>query len=309
MSAIPTRGLKVYISRIDGGPPPSPIPIAVTAVAASNPAVFTSSAEDVAKLYDGVQLTISAASLPKLDGVWPITKLSTTTYSIPVDTSGDDTSAVTMTATIPGQPSNAVPFVSITNAETPLVTLAAGSENMVANGDIVAFDHTGVGELDNAAYVVAAKNGATFQLEGADLSDAPAVVTSGTMLVYKIVTTDGTGAALLENCVNSFDYTQDQGTTIDVSTTCGAASLAGEPGTGTVSMAGYIDPDSLGFKEVQKAATDGQPRLIVLVLPGDKGYIIFPEVTVNAFSFSVALNSAVAFTAGAVVNQPPVYAY
>jgi hypothetical protein len=307
MAAIPTRGLKMYISRNDSGPAPSPIPIDVTAVAASNPAVLTASADDVSRLYDGMELTISGASLAKLNGIWPVTKLSSTTFSIPVDTSGDDTAAVTMTATIPGQPSNAVAFTSITNAATPLVTVPDASE--IENGDIVAFDSTGVGELDNAAYVVASKSGNTFTLEGADLSDQPSVVTSGTMLLYKIVTTEGTGAALLEACGNSFDYTQDQGTTIDVSTTCGSASLAGEPGTGTISLGGYIDPDSLGFKEIQKASVDGAPRIFLLVFPNDNGAIIFPEITVNAFSFSVALNSAVAFTAGAVVNQPPVYAY
>jgi hypothetical protein len=309
MAAIPTRGLKIYISRNDSGPAPSPVPIAVTAVAASNPAVLTASAADVAQLYDGVELTVTNSTLAKLNGIWPITKLSTTTFSIPVDTSGDDTSAVTLDATIPGQPSNAVPFTQITNAKTPVVTMDADALAEVDNGDVIAFDNTGVGTLDNGSFVVKDKSSTGFTLSGADLSSLTAPVTSGTMLVYDMVTTEGQGAGMLEFCLASFDYSVDPGSTIDVSTTCASASLAGEPSSGTISFTGYMDNESLGFKEFMKANTDGAPRIIELVFPNNLGYILFPEVTINSFSWNVALNNAVAISGGGVANQVPVYIF
>jgi hypothetical protein len=200
----------------------------------------------------------------------------------------------------------------ISEAKPAVVTYDPAAGVTLVDGDFVKFTNSGFPELDGKVFCISA-NGPGAGVDPTDkvftLDNSDTTNTAGTLdpLVEAVVFHEDDNLLCL--CLSSLSRSTEAGETISVATFCDpSAQLAGEAGAGSLSWAGYMDLADPGFLEVLKANDDGVMRQLIIKLPGGKGVISMP-ITVNQYAEEFALNGAISFTGGAVINTKPTYTY
>jgi hypothetical protein len=190
-----------------------------------------------------------------------------------------------------------VTLTSVTNAKPAIATVGSADIAKFKKGDLVLVNGTTIAGIDGQYFTVGTVDDVafTFPLVGSDGSAAPAASTTGTITNYE--------ATMLEFCVATMDY---------VGTTCDpAATLAGEPQAGTLSITGFTDLLSPGYLEFMEALKDGQPRVIQVEYPPsanppDGATQIYPSATASGYTQSIGVGQAVAFTGEFTLGTNPV---
>jgi hypothetical protein len=107
-------------------------------------------------------------------------------------------------------------------------------------------------------------------------------------------------------CLSSFERQVPAAETIDVTTFCGAESLAGQASPGNIKIKGYIDYESNAYNEWRNAVADGERRWLRIILPKNIGTILM-QITPSGLTETFEVNAAAAFEGEAVINQEPLY--
>lgn len=221
------------------------------------------------------------------------------TFTIDLDTSALTGQGVTTTATVRNDiviPAASAMILAATNTKPVTLTVDDTSELVV--GDMATITDTN-STLDNRTFIIEAISGTDVILRGSDLSNNTSIVTGGTLTVIPM-------SDMLRFCLSSYERAVEAADAIDVSTFCGAESLAGTPQPGTVSIEGFIDYSVEAYKEWLRGVADGQQRLFRITLPKGIGDIIM-TITPSGVTETFEVNEAAAFSGEAVINQQPVY--
>jgi len=202
-------------------------------------------------------------------------------------------------------PSAPVNVTSITKATPPVVTPASMPAGL-ANGDLVAFEGTGVPYLDGHAFRIAALSGTTFTLPDAESSDIPASVSTGTMQPYSKAGSD----AMLEACMAQITVAGQAPDSIVLDDMCSTTTILGDNKPPTFTFSGFVDQESPGFENLIEASiATPKPTVGVLIDFGaDGGYIAGPgqigEMTVTA-----GVGAGLQFSGSGVFTEVPTYSW
>jgi len=176
---------------------------------------------------------------------------------------------------------------NISKANTVVVTVA--STTGLFTGQIVKMTGTGFTELDGKTFVVGTVTPTTFELLGANTTGSSGVLSGTPVAAYF---PDAQKECL---CLSAIDIAAGSTNTISVATFCDtSASVPGNPSPGTVTLSGYIDKDSTGYKELVAAELDGQPRHMIVTVPGN-GYFM-ADIIIGSVSYTLPLEGSVGFS-------------
>lgn len=207
----------------------------------------------------------------------------------------------------PGSSPAPVSITSVTNSKPAVATVSVADISKFKDGDLVSVAGTNMTSIDGKFFIVDDVDDLahTFALNGSDASGEVASATTGTITNHM--------ADMLEICLSSIEYTQEPAQAISVGTTCDpSAQIAGEPQAGGLSLAGFVDYLSAGYKELLKAVEDNIPRTVMVKLPptavasGVDGRIIYPNATASGYSETASVGAAVAYTAQMTLGTKPV---
>lgn len=309
MAKFTPSGAETFIQKIINA---NAEPVAITNLTAANPAVASVAMGDIAKFHNGDTVTIEGATGDAIpaNGAHKIASVNSGTGTfqlVGVDlaaaTGGPWTTGLTAMPQVGPQ---SYDIVSLSNEFPAVLEVAAGDVAAFGEGQLVRIDGTGT-DADGGLFVVALDAGAIL-LEGLDLSqEAEAVANAGTA-------TPIPPADMLKFCLSEYEREIAAADPIDVSTFCGAESLAGDPTPGTITIGGYQDYGVAAYNEWRKAIKDGVPRAFHIILPPKAksgkvtpGGDILMTITPTGLTESWALGEAASFTGEAVVNDDPTY--
>lgn len=188
---------------------------------------------------------------------------------------------------------------AISKANPTEITVASTAG--LSDGDMVLVTGTDYPELDDKTFVIsgiAAGGGTKFTLLGADTSATAGTTIGGSAKIAAYIPAD------MQNiCLSSIDISPGTPNTIDISTFCNpGASLPGNPTPGTVTLNGFVDIGSAGYKELLLAEADGKARLIKLDIP-NQGYLI-GKLSIGSVSWGVPIEGSSTFAANATMSVP-----
>lgn len=190
-----------------------------------------------------------------------------------------------------------VTAVTVATTETGNTVITAA--NTAVAGDVVVFgSSTGFAALNNRAFPVAASGltAASFEIIGAFTYGSTETMSNNiTAKLYK-------AADLINLCLSAFDIAQNTVNETDTSTYCASSSVLGKVTPGQVTLNGFGDRDDLGMVELLKAEQDNKPRLLMITLPANLGWII-GVLSIGSISWQVPLEGAVGYTAQASQNS------
>jgi hypothetical protein len=208
---------------------------------------------------------------------------------------------------LPGTSPTGVAVSNVTNSKPAVATVSSTDIASFRAGDLVAMAGTGMSAIDGKSFIAGTVDAQayTIALLGSDGSGAAAAATTGTI-------TNKT-ADLVEFCVGTIEYQQAAAQAISVGTTCNpAATVAGEPQAGTVSVGGFQDYEKEGYLEFLRASDDQLPRDILVRLPATAvpsgtGAILYPDAVASGRSESFGVNAAAAATGEFTLGDKPQY--
>lgn len=204
---------------------------------------------------------------------------------------------------ITSPPAVAVAVVAITNAAPAVVTVDVADIGDFADGDFVTMLGTN-SNLDNTTFRISEVGtpAGAFTLDGSDLSGLAApIANTGTATPIP----DGDW---LRFCLRQYTLEQEAADAIDVSTFCGAESLAGTPTPGTITVEGFMDGTVEALDEWRRGIKDGLPRALKITPPEKSGYgDITMTITPSGRTETWEVNEGVSFEGTAVINTDPVY--
>lgn len=171
--------------------------------------------------------------------------------------------------------------------------------NSAVAGDVVVFgSSTGFDALNNRAFPIASTGltASGFEIIGAFTYGSSETMSNNVSAkLYQ-------AADLINLCLSAFDIAQNTVNEVDTSTYCASSSILGTVTPGQVTLTGYGDRDDPGMVELLKAEQDNKPRLLVITLPADLGWIM-GVLTIGSISWTVPLEGAVGYTAQASQNS------
>lgn len=197
-------------------------------------------------------------------------------------------------------PAAGVAIIMVTNTAPAVVQVAAGDIGDFVEGDFVTISGTN-SALDSTTFQIGTVEAEEFALVGSDLSGLSASVAGGTA-------TPIPEGDWLRFCLRQYTLEQEAADAIDVSTFCGAESLAGTPTPGTITVEGFMDGDVEALTEWRKGIKDGIPRAFMIDPPDRSGYgVITMTITPSGRTETWEVNEGVSFEGTAVINTDPVY--
>lgn len=295
-----SAGTEVYIQKIQA----VLAPVAISSLSSANPAVATVAGGDIAKFKQGDYVTVTGytGDAAPANGSQIVGAVVGSTFVLTgVNLSAATGGPFTTGSARPQGAEPAITIVSMTNANPAVVTVGAGLLGALVEDQPVVIGGTGT-VLDGRAYRATSVGtpSNTLTLEGADLSALAAPVIVGTV---QPVPHD----EMLRLCLTTFEWAKEPADSIDVSTMCGAEQLAGTPLPGNISIEGFIDFFEVGQAEWLLGTDDNTRRLLQVKVPsnGGGGDMLF-IFTPSGFTYSMAVNEAVSFSAEGIVNTKPV---
>jgi hypothetical protein len=215
-------------------------------------------------------------------------------------------------------PATPITIQAITAGKPTTLTIAGDEPPVLAAGDMVTFSATGSATLDGKAYLVSSVElvpappppQSDVGYSGVDTLAAgdTYTVTIGAADTTGETLTGGTMTVIMGDvfCLKSLERQVPAAQAIDVTTFCGAESLAGQAVPGNLKLKGFVDYASDAYNEFRRAVTDGQRRWLRLTLPNGIGTIIM-QITATGFTETFEANAAAAFDGEAVINAEPLY--
>lgn len=200
-------------------------------------------------------------------------------------------------------PTAAVNLVTLSNAKPAIATVATGDIAKFTNGNFVTIAGTGTA-VDGMAFRLSSVGtpANSFTLDGSDLSALAAPVSA------KGTATPITAAEWLTFCLSKYELSQDAADAIDVSTWCGAESLAGTPQPGEITVGSFMDGSVEAFDEWRKGIKDGISRALHIHPLSKSGYAdITMMITPSGRTETWEVNEGVSFEGTAVLNTDAVY--
>jgi hypothetical protein len=302
------NGLETYLQAIpDSGA--APAPVLASNLSNTNPAIITVGPSNIALFQNSDTVTVAGATgdLSAANGPQVIANLATGPGTF--ELSGVDLSAaaapqptgVSVTPQAPNAPVDA-PLTNLTNANPAVAAVAASDIGLFHDDDMVTVSGTNT-SLDGKTFLAASVNSPanTVTLRGANLSGNTTPVSTGTLTVVE-------ASDMLRFCLRQLEREVEAADAIDVSTFCGAESIAGTPTPGTVSIEGFIDYQVAAYNEWRKAVADGQRRLLHVKLPDKAGSgDIIMVITPSGLTETFEVNEASSFSGEAVINEEPLY--
>jgi len=185
---------------------------------------------------------------------------------------------------------------SISATDPTEITVADTTD--LADGNIVEVNGTDYPELDGKLFIISNLTGTTFELLGADTTNTAGGVIGDDAKVAVYQTGD------MQNiCLSSIDISPGSTNTIDISTFCApGASLPGNPTPGTITLNGYVDIEATGYKELIKAAEDGDAHMLKIDIP-NQGYIV-GKMVIGSISWGIPIEGSVTYAANASMSVP-----
>lgn len=304
MAKFTGNGLNARIQRL---PETIVDPVPVTQLTATNPATLTVAAQHIGKFKVGdvIVLANPPGTAATATGNQTITAINYSTRVITIGalngsgwTGGPFNNPAGMTAK-PVRAVVQVPVTGMTNAKWAVLTVASTDSPLFVEGNLVRVFSTGAPVVDNKAFRIGEVTSTTVELIGADTRANLAVVSSG--LLERIAPED-----MLIFCLTNFERAQEAADAIDVSTFCGAESIAGVAAPGTISIEGYIDFDEPAQDEWRRATDDGLQRVFSIDLQNNNGQILY-VATASGSTETFAVNEPSSLEGEAVLAYPPAY--
>lgn len=194
-------------------------------------------------------------------------------------------------------PPSPVAITELTNAKPAVATVDAGDIGDFTEGQLVTVSGTGQSDVDGRTFIVGPIATDSFPLNGSDLSGAPGPIDTGSLA--PMATGD-----MLKACFRQFERTVEAADAIDVTTFCGAESLAGTPTPGTISFEAFMDFDQAWQDEWRAGLKDGQRRILELQMPNNGPSIIY-TVTPSGLTETFEVGEASTFDGEGVLNEEP----
>jgi hypothetical protein len=198
-----------------------------------------------------------------------------------------------------------VAITSITKATPPVVTPATMPVDL-ANGDLVAFEATGVPYLDGQAFRIDALDATTFTLPDAESSDIPAAVATGTFTPYLKAGTE----ALLEACMAQITVSGQAPDSIALDDMCSTMTILGDNKPPTFTFSGFVDQDSPGFENLVEASiATPKPTVPLLIdFSAAGGYIAGPA-QIGEMTITAGVGQGLQFSGSGVFTEVPTYSW
>jgi len=198
-----------------------------------------------------------------------------------------------------------VNVTSITKATPPVVTPASMPAGL-ANGDLVAFEATGVPFLDGHAHRIGAITATTFTLPDAETSDIPAAVSTGTFTTYQKAGAD----ALLEACMAQITVAGQAPDSINLDDMCSTTTILGDNKPPTFTFSGFVDQDSPGFENLIEASiATPKPTVAVLIDFGAQGGYIAGPGQIGEMTVTAGVGQGLQFSGSGVFTEVPTYSW
>ena len=183
---------------------------------------------------------------------------------------------------------------AISKAAPASVTVASTSALKI--GDLVTIPATGVTgctgfpELDGKSWIVGNVTGTTFTLLGSDTKSSTATLAAGASMKFY---GDADFACL---CLSSITFNPESASNVSVATFCDpTATIPSQVvGSGTVDIAGFVDIDDAGYKELMLAYADGKARDWRITLGNDQGYIMLNGI-LSALNIDIPIDGATGY--------------
>jgi hypothetical protein len=205
-----------------------------------------------------------------------------------------------------------VALTSVTNTKPAIATLGAAMPADAANGDLVKFAGTGEPLLDGYAFRIANLDitspvAPTFELldfDGTRL--AAAVGVGGTVQIFQ----KAGDLALLEVCMVSITVAGVPPDSIQMDDMCGSETVLGSPKPPTFSYSGFVDKDSLGFKNLMQASIESPKteRWMLIDYTVGGGYIFGP-VEIGEVTITAQTAQGLQFSGTGVFKEMPTYSW
>lgn len=191
---------------------------------------------------------------------------------------------------------------AISSASPTVVTVDDVSG--ISEGDLISVDEVGFDELDGKFFAVGTIDTelSTFELVGSDTADS-----SGTLSATPSMTVYLEGTDVYKVCFSSLSREGGTSESVSVGTSCDpSASIPGTATAGTLTFAGYMDPEEDGYLEIIRANEDRETRIMYIVLPQDKGMIVASGI-INTYSEDYTLGQAISWSSGMTLSTNPTY--
>lgn len=205
--------------------------------------------------------------------------------------------------------------ITITQTAGGNINVAVGGANAateiakLADGDAVTLSGTGNAMLDGKTFVVgnldASAGNEAFDLLGTKM------IAMGTAPTAGIITVTAVTADMTQLCASSLAIDNNPPGTISTATFCTPDSSV--PSTvvdlGNVTIGAYHDITDNGFQLLETAAADGNPRTLLIQLPGGGGSMVISGTVSSMAVTDMPIDGAISWEATFAMSSAPKLMY